>query len=399
MATSPIVTSLDLAFLCILVRCCPMSDGNYSANPCIPMTVVLDACAIITGNYNGNGHLFCDREGKSPVPSSLLEAGEYFYVIDDYPSFNYPLFASFDVWVPPPRSDVPDHWFSPQCPKKQDLYPVTPVRWTDIDATNPSAGICGPSKVPTLSPWIMVFGHVCYINLHAFITDIAQYTTHQVPEQLRYPNIYPHTLSGPHFVHDIRNFLTLRVDIYQRWDKHTFFFVPFNGSLVLYFIGPLPDLYSIQYHFGKPNLPERVDPYLLFIRFALAIFTLLFTLIIICTLYFKYKVIKRLAHPKQYKVPLKGSGTLEEQGDVVEEGGYGDNVSESAEFEELGDGPRLLVKIYEDNGWELPPDLAAAFIPRDEKIEAAKLAWFEANPQICQRSEATTGVASEIPFE
>ncbi|KAJ3501902.1 hypothetical protein NLJ89_g9130 [Agrocybe chaxingu] len=104
-------------------------------------------------------------------------------------------------------------------------------------------------------------------------------------------------------------------------------------------------------------------------------------------------------HPMQCKVDLKGSGTMEERGDALEEGGYGDDLSESAEFEELEDAPKLLVKIYEDNGWELPPDLAAAFIPTDEKIEAAKNAWFEANPQIRQQSEATTGVVSGIHFE
>ncbi|KAJ3510867.1 hypothetical protein NLJ89_g4429 [Agrocybe chaxingu] len=342
---------------------------------------------IITAIYNGNGHLFCDREGKSPVPSSLLEAGEYFYVIDDNPSFNYSLFPSFDVWVPSPRSDVPDHWFSPQCPKKQGYKPAVSVRWTNIDATNRSAGICGPSKVPTLSPRKMLFG------------------TAVLP--------YPNRLSGPHIVHDVRNFLTLRVDIHERWDKHTFFFIPFNGSLVLYFIGPLPDLYLIQYHFRKPNLPERVDPYLLFIRFTLAIFTL------------RLDTIIENPHPKQYKVALKGKGTthrrcadpsaggqlqttMEEPDDVTMEGveevisGEGDhrdNVSELAELEELEDGPKLLVRIYEDKGWELPTDLAAAFIPQDEKIEAAKIAWFKANPQICQQSEDTPGVASEIPFE
>ncbi|KAJ3518020.1 hypothetical protein NLJ89_g142 [Agrocybe chaxingu] len=338
MVTSPIVTSFDLpkpvanetvgqvvaahpflfrAFLRIPVRHCPMSDGNYSDKPCIPTTAVLDACAIVTGNYNGNGHLFCDREGQSPVPSSLLEPGRYFYVVGHDPSLNYLLFASFDVWVPPPRCDPPD---------------------------GPTSTL--PAEVP-------------------------------------------------------------------RWDKHTFFFIPFNGSLVLYFIEPLADLYSTQYHFGKPSFPERVDPYLLFIRFAMAIFTL------------REKTANELPHPRQTMVALKGGGTtrrrragpsvggqlqtmekpddatMEEQDDDMEEvmsgeGGHRDDVSELAELE---DGPKLLVKIFEDDGLELPPDLAAAFIPRDEKIEAAKIAWFKANPQIRQCSEATTGVASGIHFE
>ncbi|KAJ3513487.1 hypothetical protein NLJ89_g2920 [Agrocybe chaxingu] len=423
MATEPIVTSLDLPpkpvanetvgqvvavhpflfrpLLRIPVRCCPMSDGNYSDKPCIPTTTVLDACAIVTGNYNGNGHLFRDREGQTPVPSSFLEPGQYFYVVDHDPSLNYPLFASFDIWVPPPRCDVPDHWFSPQCPKEQSLL-LPDTRWTNVDASSRSAV---SSAAKGLDGQCLLSGYLWPIEgAHIIpVENALWYTARQVSDQLRHPGSYPTRLSGDNVVHDIRNFITLRADIHRRWDKHTFFFIPFNGSFVLYFIGKLADLYSTQYHFRKASFPERVDPYLLFIRFAIAIFSTL-----------REKTANELPHPRQTKVALKGGGTtcrrragepddatMEEQDDDVEDvmsgdGGNGDDVSELAGLE---DGPKLLVKIFEDEGLELPPDLAAAFIPRDEKIEAAKIAWFEANPQIRQCSEATTGVASGIHFE
>lgn len=55
-------------------------------------------------------------------------------------------------------------------------------------------------------------------------------------------------------------------------DHHILVFYPlYPGQYITYFLGS-PDGYARQYHFSQVCLPLRTDSYLLFVRFALAIF-------------------------------------------------------------------------------------------------------------------------------
>lgn len=67
--------------------------------------------------------------------------------------------------------------------------------------------------------------------------------------------------------------LTLRPDIHSRWDDHAFVFLPVDGHFVAYYIASGPER-------ARLDIPERTDGYLLFIRFALAIFTRIYAITI-----------------------------------------------------------------------------------------------------------------------
>ena len=105
----------NTGFLSIPVRTCPLSaDGTPSSKPCIPLTALLDACYVVTGT---GGILSLDDAGQQVLHTDLVEDGTYYYVVSGDPKLDYPIFHSFDEWVPPGRGAVPDRWFTPVFPR------------------------------------------------------------------------------------------------------------------------------------------------------------------------------------------------------------------------------------------------------------------------------------------
>lgn len=59
----------DTPFLVIPIRVCPLADGTQSDWPCIPLTAVLDACLVVTGQ---DGQLVLDKAGQQVVHTNLV---------------------------------------------------------------------------------------------------------------------------------------------------------------------------------------------------------------------------------------------------------------------------------------------------------------------------------------
>ena len=74
--------------------------------------------------------------------------------------------------------------------------------------------------------------------------------------------------------------LTHRPDIHSRWDDHAFVFIPVDGHFVAYYIASGPEPQAADFHYARLDIPERTDGYLLFIRFALAIFSRIYAITI-----------------------------------------------------------------------------------------------------------------------
>ena len=103
----------------------------------------------------------------------------------------------------------------------------------------------------------------------------AQFLERDISDELCYPISVPWTLSSIDRIHDVRNILALRTDIRSRWDDHAFVFIPVDGHFIAYYISPSPlERQAADFHCARLDTPERVDGYLLFLRFALAIFSL-----------------------------------------------------------------------------------------------------------------------------
>ncbi|RPD54514.1 hypothetical protein L227DRAFT_348563 [Lentinus tigrinus ALCF2SS1-6] len=104
-------------------------------------------------------------------------------------------------------------------------------------------------------------------------------TKSQIPRTRPPPAPRPHSNPGEprgaQTVHDIRNYVTLRADLYERWDANAFAFVPVDGRFIAYYITPVPELQAVDFHCAQLITPQRMDGYLLYVRFALSIFTLI----------------------------------------------------------------------------------------------------------------------------
>ncbi|KAI0706235.1 hypothetical protein C8T65DRAFT_740624 [Cerioporus squamosus] len=220
-------------FLSIPVRRCPLPGDVSSANACIPLTALLDACHIVTGVKGGV--LALDDFGQQLVHSDLVDKGLYHYIVHDDPKEDYPIFHSLDEWVPPIRQDVPDCWFTSIYPRVRSTRGNDPRSWDAVSGETAN----------TLRSKAREYDGAC--RLSGF--DMAVDACHIVPTSLSYwfsvgrdivsqlHNPYPLSENlDENLIDDIRNLLTLRKDIHDRWEDHAFAFIPVDGRFVAYYM-------------------------------------------------------------------------------------------------------------------------------------------------------------------
>ncbi|RPD54503.1 hypothetical protein L226DRAFT_616903 [Lentinus tigrinus ALCF2SS1-7] len=148
----------NLIFLSIPVRKCPLPGGNQSGQPCMPSTAVLDACQVVTGK---KGKLAGDQHGQEVVQADLVMAGGYYYVVDEDWEVDYGIFYTFDAWIPPQREEVPDHWFTGVYPRSGPP-PQTTNRWDGVSGRSvntlreKASGLDGACKLSRTQPKLLI---------------------------------------------------------------------------------------------------------------------------------------------------------------------------------------------------------------------------------------------------
>ncbi|TFK51854.1 hypothetical protein OE88DRAFT_1807768, partial [Heliocybe sulcata] len=360
------------------VRQCPIAaDGSLSADPCIPLDVVLDAGAIVTGNYSSAAILSRDRDGTQAVTShlNLLVPGHYYFIPDpDHPKRDYPVYRNFNSWKPPSREEIPERWFTADVPRGSVISPGE--SW--IGSRLPTKSNVA-REVKELDNACIFSGNGVAIQ-PAHIIPVSQanwFDHHKVIDQLCFPSSIPPSLDSLASIDDIRNFITLRADLHITWDAHQWALIPYAGSFMAY------DLSWTNQNFGwhcfRANMPVRVDGYLLFLRFALLILD-----------------------------SLNNKSTFSEPEDAVYLPSVENDSRSSMSSDEAAsrsptvdnDIPRLMASRYEEYGYLLPDDLAAAWSSTiDEDYEQQKRDWFAEHPQIRSIADPAKVATSSAGFE
>ncbi|RPD64550.1 hypothetical protein L226DRAFT_607971 [Lentinus tigrinus ALCF2SS1-7] len=223
----------NVRFLNLPVRHCLLPDNRRSADGCIPLTAVLDACAIVTGaasEGSEQGVLSRDSEGNDSVDvrSGLVDAGVYYYIHDvNDPRADYPIFHSFDEWVPPPRERVPKRWFTAVYPRVRPGY-ADMRTWNGVEGREESTLCEKVVDIRTANARCRASRYQSRLRTSfRASTATGLYQRRDVVRQLSYPQPIPDLLSdGPDLVHDLRNLLTFRTDLRTRWDAHAFVLIP-----------------------------------------------------------------------------------------------------------------------------------------------------------------------------
>lgn len=119
----------NFAFLSIFIRPRRLPNGDSTGASSIPRTAIHDACLILTGTHKSPGCLYRDRECQQEAAEDHLSAGTFFYMLSTADT-TYPIFQTFDRWVPPDRADIPDNWFPSGWPRNPpaDERPA----WRDV---------------------------------------------------------------------------------------------------------------------------------------------------------------------------------------------------------------------------------------------------------------------------
>ena len=110
-----------------------------------------------------------DKAGQQVVHTTLVTVQSYYYVVGDDSMLDYPLFYSFDEWVPPRREEIPDGWFTA-------VYPQVRVRQAHRDDRRWEA-VSGTSS-ETLGDKVKELDKMCRLSKYA----VPSRTAHIVPK-------------------------------------------------------------------------------------------------------------------------------------------------------------------------------------------------------------------------
>ncbi|KAF7327356.1 HNHc domain-containing protein [Mycena kentingensis (nom. inval.)] len=204
---------------------------------CFPLRLALDAAAIMANNVSG---YFTPVESPQDIVSctdsaELLPAGQYlFFVHNHNPSSPYALCMSFRAWRVPSR--LPAHWlFSYELVKDalSDSQLSEVIRQRD-------------ERTSCQQDW---WDHN---NIDSYILSPAT--------------------SG---VDQAANVITLRADLTDLgMDRGHFVFAPYgvDNQIAAVFMTPELDDLAYRHNLQSVQLPKRIHPYCLFIRFARSVF-------------------------------------------------------------------------------------------------------------------------------
>ncbi|TFK46781.1 hypothetical protein OE88DRAFT_1667006 [Heliocybe sulcata] len=400
----------DARIFYITIRQCPIADdGALSGDPCIPLDAILDAGAIVTGNYSSAAILSKDREGTQPITSALLGHGNYYLIPNpDEPNHDYPVYKDFNQWKPPSRDQVPERWFTESVPRQMALC----------------ASVPGLVRTPTrsnVSCEAMILDRGCVLSgagdaiESARIVPAAQAawaTHHRIAGQLLHPCAVPHELGPLGVVNDIRNFLTLRLDLRMLWDDHRWAFIPYTGSFMAYY--PSWTHQPFDWHCFTANLHPRVDGYLLFLRFALVVFNGILSYnrgtfsdpedaLYIPPVSALGKRKRTGSSGRSVRRCLSHAEGDEEDGTTEggsQSSGESENDRGSSGYPVDEDYPRRVAASFAEAGMFLPDDLAAVWAPIfDKDYDQQKCDWFAKNPQIRSIADPAQVSTSSSSFE
>ncbi|KAF9022573.1 hypothetical protein BDP27DRAFT_1353265 [Rhodocollybia butyracea] len=401
-------------FLTLCTREYPIAGGGLSGISGILMILIIDACKILTGLYQARHTLHYELDNSIVTGDTydMVPPGRYYLHVEDLDGnpLEYGLYKNFDTWRPPTRGEVPAHWFTESSPQS-----------FANDYTPPWAGFASETRGAMQSLMSEKAKHDD--NYRCAVTRLVSPTTieaaHEVPVEKKglffkrnlvdqlCPRIpLPTTLQRSDRINDIRNYLSLDCHIRSLWDTHILVFYPLSpGQYIAYFIGD-GDGHANQYHFAQLLLPLRSDPYLLFVRFALAVFHYKGDIPGVWEPRDALPEIKRVTEKKKKKKENQGSKKRKRQlmddedttGDEDSSEGSGEQMDyvyeESSESEdgdsesESDDGPlafKLLSKEAEAQGMELSEEmesLVGSYHPDRQRIAQTAAEYLARNPAV-----------------
>ncbi|KAJ7664288.1 hypothetical protein B0H17DRAFT_1211295 [Mycena rosella] len=217
----------------------------------VPFSVVLDACRILANNQDGTVRVVdadVDLTAPDDDKSHLLPPGRYTYHVTGGEA-RYAVCTSFRAWTPPPV--LPSHW---------DLAAM------GARAAPPT------STASTYSAVVKMDDGRCAVT-----GDVSRLeNSHLVPEgearwwHLRGMNAITNNIDG---INSPPNCLALRADLIGAgMDKGHLVFAPYKGTAVCVCLTKEMADFAVEYHLRAIEMPRRIHPMNVYVRFAWGLF-------------------------------------------------------------------------------------------------------------------------------
>ncbi|PBK78841.1 hypothetical protein ARMSODRAFT_947826 [Armillaria solidipes] len=226
----------------------------------IPHWFVLDACLVIAGKGFLSSTPF--RSGRVTTDvNGYLTGEEYRFFLDD--SNDYTICTDFEEWMPPLRKDVPERWLAIDRHKKGTPNPIEEDLFSDI-----SVCVIADDRICVVSG----------LNEELRATHLVPqvyaswYHMHQIYQQYTYPGTIKAPKARP--IDDIRQIITLESGLLESMDHPSFVIAPFSDEYVAFFFASRRVGMVKHYHLRTVRLPQRIEGYALFTRFAWAMITI-----------------------------------------------------------------------------------------------------------------------------
>ncbi|KAJ7068889.1 hypothetical protein B0H15DRAFT_141365 [Mycena belliarum] len=231
----------------------------------VPVSVVLDSCRILANNRDGTLHTMMDADVELTAPandSSLLPPGRYVYRVTGGDAcvvrvveFGcscvrrcYAVCTSFRAWTPP--SVLPPHWNSA------------------------AMGTREPSPASTASDCSTV---VKMVDGRCAVTgDVSRLeNSHLVPKEDELWWILKGMsgiTSNRHGINSPPNCLALRADLNRAAMEGHLVFAPYAGTAVCVCLAEELADFAVEYHLRGIEMPSRIHPMNVYVRFAWGLF-------------------------------------------------------------------------------------------------------------------------------
>ncbi|KAK0439545.1 hypothetical protein EV421DRAFT_1737720 [Armillaria borealis] len=202
------------------------------------------------------------RSGRIPTDvNGYLTGEEYRFFLDG--GNDYAICTDFMEWTPPLRKDVPERWLAIDRHKKGTPNPIEEDLFSDI-----SVCIIADDRICAVSG----------LNEELRATHLVPqvyaswYHMHQIYQQYTYPGTIKAPKARP--IDDIRQIITLESGLLESMNHPSFVIAPFSDEYVAFFFASRRVGMVKQYHLRTVRLPQRIEGYALFTRFAWATITI-----------------------------------------------------------------------------------------------------------------------------
>ncbi|KAK0463475.1 uncharacterized protein EV420DRAFT_1638409 [Desarmillaria tabescens] len=254
----------DCSFLILGRRQQVIEDGTERLG--ILHWFVLDACLVIAGR----GFLSStpDRSGKiSTEENGLLTGCKYWYFLDDHDDDDHDICTDFSEWTPLPREEVPERRLVIDQNKKSIPNPPQEESFSAIGSC-----ITQEDRLCILSG-VNEELRAVHLVPQAYAT---WYHSHLVFQQYTFES--PLTAPKARPIDDICQIDTLESGLQKVMNRPSFVFAPFGTQYTAFFFAARNVSLVERYHMRSVRLPERIEGYALFARFAWAMTTIAYAL-------------------------------------------------------------------------------------------------------------------------